>query len=107
MLAIRRFDWSRENIRHAGITLAVVGLPVIIVEYVSYDSVLNHFNLVNILSAKGPKSKPHIEQVNGFCIQFVHFYLSHVGTGKPTKTLCVTVHAQMTSLKESIINFIF
>ena len=26
--AIRRFDWSRENIRHTGITLAFVGLPV-------------------------------------------------------------------------------
>ena len=25
--AIRRFDWSRENIRHTGITLAFVGLP--------------------------------------------------------------------------------
>ena len=47
---IRRFDWSRENIRHTGITLAFVG--------------------------------------------------------KPTKTLCVTVHALMTSLKVSIINFI-
>ena len=38
--AIRRFDWSRENIRHTGITLAFVGLPVptevIIFEYVSY-----------------------------------------------------------------------
>ena len=28
---------------------------------VSYDSVLNNFNLVNILSAKGPKRKPHIQ----------------------------------------------
>ena len=26
--AIRRFDWSRENIRHTGITLPFVGLPV-------------------------------------------------------------------------------
>ena len=26
--ALRRFDWSRENIRHTGITLAFVGLPV-------------------------------------------------------------------------------
>ena len=26
--AIRRFDWSRENIRHTGITLSFVGLPV-------------------------------------------------------------------------------
>ena len=36
----------------------------------------------------------------------VPFYLSHVGTGKPTKTFCVTVNAPMTSLKLSIINFI-
>ena len=38
MLAIRRFGWSPENIRHAGNTLAFFGLPVptlvIIVEYV-------------------------------------------------------------------------
>ena len=26
--AIRRFDWSSENIRHTGITLAFVGVPV-------------------------------------------------------------------------------
>ena len=26
--AIRRFDWSRENIRHTGISLAFLGLPV-------------------------------------------------------------------------------
>ena len=25
--AVRRFDWSRENIRHTGITLVFVGLP--------------------------------------------------------------------------------
>ena len=68
---------------------------------------MNHFNLANILSAKGPKSKPHIQLGDGFCIQLVPFYLSYVGTGKPTKTLCVTVHAPMTSLKVSIINFIF
>ena len=89
MSAIRRFDWSRENIRHTGITLAFVGLPVptyvIIVEYVSYDSVLNHFNLVNILSSKGPKRKPHIQLGDGYSIQFVNFYLSYVGTGKLTK----------------------
>ena len=101
---------SGENIRHTGITLAFVGLPVptyvIIIEYVSYDPVLNHFNLVNILSAKGPKRKPHIDLGDEFCIQFVHFYLSYSGTGKPTKTLCVTVHAPVTSLKVSIINFI-
>ena len=61
MSAIRRFDWSRENIRHTGITLVFVGLPApklaIIIEYVSDDSVLNHFNLVNILSAKDPQKK--------------------------------------------------
>ena len=34
------------------------------------------------------------------------FLFSYVGTDKPTKTLCVTVHAPMTSLKVSIINFI-
>ena len=27
MSAIRRFDWSREIIRHTGITLAFVSLP--------------------------------------------------------------------------------
>ena len=59
---------------------------------------LNHFNLVNILSAKGPKRKSHIQLGDGFCVQFVRFYLSYVGTGKPTKALCVTVHAPMTSL---------
>ena len=52
---------------------------------VSYDSVLNHFNLVNILSAKGPKRKPHTKQGGGFCIQFVHFYLSYVRTGSRLK----------------------
>ena len=70
------------------------------------DPVLNHFNLVNILYAEGLKRKPPIQLGDGFCIQFVHFYLSYVGTGKPTKTLCVTVHATMTSLKVSVINFI-
>ena len=40
-------------------------------------------------------------------MKFVPFYLSYVGTGKPTKTLCVTVHAPMTSLKVSAINVIF
>ena len=30
MSAIRRFDWSRENIRHTGITLVFVGLAVLI-----------------------------------------------------------------------------
>ena len=88
MSAIRRLDWSHENIRHTGITLAFVGWPaptqVIIVEYVSYDSVLNHFNLVNILSAKSPKRKPHVQLGDGFCIQLFPFYLSYVGTGKPT-----------------------
>ena len=123
MSAIRRFYWPPENIRHSDITLAfndVIGackvahngldsLPVltlvIIVEYVSYDSVLNHFNLVNMLSAKGPKRKPHIQLGDGFCVPYVHFYLSYVGTGKLTKLLCVTVHAPITSLK-SIINLI-
>ena len=76
------------------------------VEYVSYDSVLNHFNLVNMLPAKGPKRKLHIQLEDRFCIQFGHSYLSYIGTGKPTKTVCVTVHAPMTSLKISIINFI-
>ena len=32
---------------------------------------LNHFNLVNIRSVKGPKRKPHIQLGDGFCIQFV------------------------------------
>ena len=77
MSAIRRFAWSRENIRHTGITLAFVGLLVpmlvIIVEYVSYNSVLNNFDLVNILSAKGPKRKPHIKLGDGFCLQFLSF----------------------------------
>ena len=59
---------------------------VIIVEYVSYDSVLNHYNLVNIFSAKGHKRQPHIQLGDGFCIQFVPFYLSYVGSGKSTKT---------------------
>ena len=27
----------------------------------------------------------------GFCIQLVPVYLSYVGTGKPTKTLCLFV----------------
>ena len=36
----------------------------------------------------------------------ISFYLSHVVTSKPTKTLCVIVHAPMTSLKVSILNFI-
>ena len=63
MSAIRRFNWSRENIRHTGITLAFVGSPVptyliIVGLYVSYDSELNHFNLI-ILSAKGPKSRAY------------------------------------------------
>ena len=56
MSTIGRSDWSRKNIRHTGITLAFVGLlvptEVIIVEKVSYYSVLNHFNLVNILFVK-------------------------------------------------------
>ena len=77
-----------------------------IVEYVSKYSVLNYFKLVNILSAKGPKRKPHIQLRDGFCIQFVPFYLSCIGIGRPTKTLCVTEHAPMTSLKALIINFI-
>ena len=79
--AIWCFEWSLGHIRHTDITLAFIDLPVptsgIIVEYVSCDSVLNHFNLVNILSAKGPKRKPHIQLGDGFCIQFVHFYLSY------------------------------
>ena len=108
--AILRYDWSRENIRHTGITWAFVGFPaptkVIIVEYVFNDSVLNHFNLVNILSVKGSKRKPHIQLGDGFCKQLVPFYLSYVGIGKPTKTLCVTVHGPLTSLKVSLVNFI-
>ena len=52
--------------------------------HISNYSVLNHFNLVNILSAKSPKRKPHIQLGDGFCIQFVPFYLSYVGTGRPT-----------------------
>ena len=97
MSTIGRFEWSRENIRHTGMTLAFV-------EYLSYDFVLSHFILVNILSAKGPKRKPHIQLRDGFCIQLVPFYISYVGTGRPTKTLCVSVHAPMTSLKVSIMN---
>ena len=68
-------------------------------------AVLNHFNLVNILSAKGPKRKPRVQLGDGFCIQFVPFYLSKVGTGRPTKTMLVTVHTPMTSLKVSLINY--
>ena len=37
-------------------------------------------------------------------IQFVPFYLAYVGTGKPTKTLCVTVYAPVTSLKLHFLN---
>ena len=33
-------------------------------------------------------------------------YLSYVGTSRPTKTSCVTVHAPITSLKVSIMDFI-
>ena len=51
-------------------------------------TVLNQLNLINILTANGPKRKPHIQLRDGLCIQFVPFYLSYVGTGKPTKTLC-------------------
>ena len=105
--AIQRFDWSRENIRHTSITQAFVGWPaptsVIIVEYVSYDSVLNHFNLINILFAKGPKGKPHIQPGDGFCIQLIPFYLSYV---KPIKTLCVNVHVPITLVKVYIRKFI-
>ena len=61
----------------------------------------DHINLVNIHPAKGPKRKPHIQLEDGFCIQFVPFYLSYVGSGWPTKTLRVTVHASKTSLKIS------
>ena len=71
---------------------------------VSYDSVLNHFNLANILSAKGPKRAAYSARrriLYTFCPD-----LSYVGTGKPTKTLRVTVHASMMSLKVSLINFI-
>ena len=60
-----------------------------------------------ILSTNGSKRKPHIQLGDGFRIQFVPFYLSYVGTGRPTKTLCVTEHAPMTSLKVSIIIFIY
>ena len=60
----------------------------------------------NILPAKGPKRKPHIQLGDRFRIQFVPFYLSYVGTGRPTETLCVTVHKPMTPLKVSIINSI-
>ena len=62
---------------------------------------MNHFNLVNILFANSPKRKPHIQLGDGFYIQFVPFYLSYVGTGRPTKILCVTEHSPMTSLKVS------
>ena len=69
MSAIRRFDWSRENfvilVSH-WLSSACRLLRVIIVEYVSYDSVLNHFNPGNILSAKGPKRKPYIQLGDGF-----------------------------------------
>ena len=79
MSAIRRFDWSRANIRHTGITRVFFGLPVptyvIIVEYVSYYSVLNHFNLINILSAKGPKTKLHIQLGDGFCIYSLSLFI--------------------------------
>ena len=108
--AIQRFDWSHENICHSDVILVSHWLSsacrFLIIEYVSNYSVLNLFNLVNILSAKGPKRKPHIQLGDRFCIQFVPFYLSYVGTGRPTKTLCVTEHAPVTSLKVSIINFI-
>ena len=60
--------------------------------------------MVNILSAKGPKRKTHIQLGDGCYVQFVHLYLCHVGTSKPTKTLCVTVHAPMTSMKVSVLN---
>ena len=49
-----------------------------IIECVSYYSVLNHTNLVNILPAKGPKRKPHIQPGDRFCKQFVPLYLSYV-----------------------------
>ena len=49
----------------------------------------------------------HIQLGDGFCIQFVHFQHSYVDIGKPTKTLCMTVHAPMTLLNVSIINFIY
>ena len=84
--------------------LSSASTVVIIVEYVSSDSVLNHFNLVNILSAKGPKRKPRIQLGVRFCIQFVPFYLSYVGTDKSTKTLCVSVQLPMTALKVHLLN---
>ena len=42
-----------------------------------------------------PKERPHIQLGDGFCIQFVPFYLSYVGTGRPAKILCMTEHEQM------------
>ena len=33
------------------------------------DSVLNHFKRVIILSAKGPKRKPHVQLGYGICMQ--------------------------------------
>ena len=103
MSAIRHFDGSRENIRHTGITMALVGLPVPTLSYNRWICILllciESFQLVNILSATGPKRKLHIQLGDGFCIQCVPFYLSYVITGRPTKEFCVTVHAPVTSLK--------
>ena len=44
-----------------------------------------------MLPAKGSKRKLHIQLGDGFYIQFVPFDLSYLGTGKPAKTLYVTV----------------
>ena len=110
MSTIQRFDWSHENIRHSDVILVSHWLSsacrFLIIEYVSNYTVLNLFNLVNTLLAKGPERKPHIQLGDGFYIQFVPFYLFYLGTGRPTKTLCVTEHAPVTSLKVSVINFI-
>ena len=82
MPAIRRFDWSRENIRHSDVILvshwlssACRFLRVIIVEYVSNYSVLNQFNLVNILSAKGPKKSRIFNHGTDFVYSLSLFFI--------------------------------
>ena len=64
-------NWSRENIRHTGITLTFVGLPIIIVEYVSYVVITRWttggYDIFITCPAKSMHREPEGLEVHAFC----------------------------------------
>ena len=101
----------RKVCQLCGVLIARAKIFVILGSYASYNRwicilrlYIESFQSGQYTVCQGSQKKAAYSIRGRICIQSVHFHFSYVGTGKPTITLWVTVHAPMTSLKDHFLN---